>query len=240
MFGEFIQNLQLLPDRPPPSDEDCNPDNELCDEDIPLNGLDQAFSPYALKVMFITSMFKFGVPLSMALNMIEYEADTDTYDDDYHLETWLEDQDVTETTMAWLEVAGPASVVYMPMTTLFAFFFALGVFDKSLKFWIEHVVSNLNWIIYVAGILIMYQAALVELSPYGWLSAVGYFLFAFFSYRNDYFFGTQAIRYLDNEYYSDPYLVPSVLYLFGLRSHKESELKQTKSDPSHVDDKPID
>lgn len=190
--------------------------------------------------MYITSIFKFGIPLVIASSRVEYEADTDTYTEDVDLYDWLETQDLSETLMRWFEISSALTTIYLPMTLLFGLFLGLGVGVSPLIFWIEHILSNLNWVVYLTGMVVLYEAALIDRNAYGWWSVAGYFLFAFFSLRNDYFFGTQAIRYLDNEYYSDPYLVPSALYLFGLRSHKESEIKKTESDPTHVDDTPID
>lgn len=44
--------------------------------------------------------------------------------------------------------------------------------------------------------------------------------------------GTDAIRYLNNNYYADPRLLPSLLYLFGILDHEEWPESQTyESDP---------
>ena len=56
----------------------------------------------------------------------------------------------------------------------------------------------------------------------------------------EYDYGTQAIRYLNNDYYADEKLLPSIFYLLGLAEHQEKVKYEFESDPSVIDDLPID
>ena len=54
--------------------------------------------------------------------------------------------------------------------------------------------------------------------------------------------GTDAIRFLDNDYYADPRLYPSLLYLFGIMDHEEQpeEIHFNHNDPTlHQDEEGI-
>ena len=48
-----------------------------------------------------------------------------------------------------------------------------------------------------------------------------YFLWAMITSAIFYSFGTDAIRYLNNDYWADPYLIPSFLYSWGFAQHKD-------------------
>ena len=60
-------------------------------------------------------------------------------------------------------------------------------------------------------------------------------------YKIEYENGTDAIRYLNNGYYADKYLLPSVLYLTGIVRHREKKEYITYTpDGSQGDDIPIE
>ena len=46
----MVSNLQI-------GDENCDPEVDFCDSEIPLNGIDQAFSPEGLKIIGYLSIF---------------------------------------------------------------------------------------------------------------------------------------------------------------------------------------
>jgi len=57
----------------------------------------------------------------------------------------------------------------------------------------------------------------------------------------EYLLGTDAIRYLNNNYYADEHLLPSLFYIFGLVEHEEwPESEKYESDPDAEDDMVID
>ena len=92
-----------------------------------------------------------------------------------------------------------------------------GWLDTWLVFYIEHIISNLNWIIYIDSVGSLYKAAIEQNDISSWVSFIGYSVAAYYFFRIEYRQGTDAIRYIDNEYYSDPVLLPSLLYIFGIR-----------------------
>ena len=53
------------------------------------------------------------------------------------------------------------------------------------------------------------------------MGCISYLVIASMFIWGEYRLGTDAIRYLDNDYYLDPYLLPSVLYLVGFEHHIE-------------------
>ena len=83
-------------------------------------------------------------------------------------------------------------------------------------------------------------SALTQNDAASWLSFLGYSLVAFGFWKSEYDHGTEAIRYLNNDYYLDEKLLPSVFYLLGLAKHKEKVTWNFESDPTQADDIPID
>ena len=91
-----------------------------------------------------------------------------------------------------------------------------------------------------------------------WQAYVGGGLYLFFAYifvYSEWRLGTDALRYINSNYYSDPYLYPSMLYLFGIMDHenkvesydfayekKEDEEAENidEEDESDVEDQDID
>ena len=104
-----------------------------------------------------------------------------------------------------------------------AFFFIVyklfGWFGGAQKFYIEHIISNLNWPFYIFGTWWMIVAVIDDNT---WNSYLGLFLWLNFAWMfsyGEFRLGTDAIRYLDNNYWMDPRLLPSMLYIFGLLEH---------------------
>ena len=60
--------------------------------------------------------------------------------------------------------------------------------------------------------------AIVEMGDELSMLSLGFYLFAaYFMYSTEYNYGADALRYLDNNYYADPHLLPSLLYITGIR-----------------------
>ena len=123
---------------------------------------------------------------------------------------------------------------------MFGLFMWQGWFQKWFAFYVEHFISNFNWLVYFASANALMAAALTQNDLASWTSFLGYSIFAFGMWKAEYDYGTQAIRFLNNDYYADPKLMPSILYLLGVIQHQEKVQYDFESDPSQVDDIPID
>ena len=86
----------------------------------------------------------------------------------------------------------------------------------------------------------LFNAALEQNDSLSWLSFLGFGAFAYWAFRVEYELGTDAIRYLKPDYYSDPVLLPSALYLIGIREHEIDTRYEYESDESSNDDIIID
>lgn len=107
-----------------------------------------------------------------------------------------------------------------------------------LVFYIEHLISNLNWILYIDAAAQLLIAAVKQNDISSWLSVLVYAPAAYWFFKVEYEQGTNAIRYIDPSYYSDPVLLPSLLYVFGIREHAIDT--KIESDDSQSDDVIID
>ena len=87
-------------------------------------------------------------------------------------------------------------------------------------FYIEHIVSNINWSTYTYGLWHMLVAVIAENTYQSYLGLFVYLMLAWIFAFGEWYLGTDAIRYLDNDFYTDEYLYPSLLYLFGLMEHE--------------------
>ena len=94
--------------------------------------------------------------------------------------------------------------------------------------------------IYFLSLNAILASALTQNDFWSWLSFVGYSLTAFGLLSAEYEYGTEAIRYLNNDYYKDPRLIPSFFYLIGWAKHQETDSFTFDQDPSIIDDMPID
>ena len=60
--------------------------------------------------------------------------------------------------------------------------------------------------------------AVVEMRDELSMLSLGFYLFAaYFMYFTEYKYGTDALRFLDNNYYADSHLLPSLFYILGIR-----------------------
>ena len=87
------------------------------------------------------------------------------------------------------------------------------------KFYLEHIVSNFNYMVYGVG---MWQIIVAVLDDSTWQSYLGLVLYMFHVWSfwaGEWRLGTDALRALDKNYYADPRFYPSMLYLFGLKDH---------------------
>jgi hypothetical protein len=95
----------------------------------------------------------------------------------------------------------------------------MSLFDVLTEFYgayIEHGISNLNWIVYLGGLIALSIDAGIAGDAQGFVEMVFYaVLFTGMAWILEIFFGTGTIRYLDEAWpYYDDLLLPSWLYLF--------------------------
>ena len=50
---------------------ECNPEEEFCDSEIPLNGIDQMYSPESLKLIGYSGLIKLLIPAVISGEMVE-------------------------------------------------------------------------------------------------------------------------------------------------------------------------
>ena len=96
-------------------------------------------------------------------------------------------------------------------TATFLYFMAMsGILPGIAVFWLEHIISNFEWVIYGYGTYLLIAASVA----WGWVFF--YLTMALlFWFMGRTFFGMSAINYLDPDYpYLDSNLIPSFLYLF--------------------------
>jgi len=141
---------------------------------------------------------------------------------------------------AWQEVTDLHASFWTWLTLMFGLFMWQGWFKRWIQFYIEHIISNFNWLVYFFSANALLASALTQNDLGSWMSFVSYSFIAYYLWRAEYEFGTEAIRYLNNDYYKDPKLLPSILYLLGMREHKVTDELTYETDPSVIDDIPID
>ena len=101
------------------------------------------------------------------------------------------------------------------------FFYELfGWFEWGIKFYIEHILSNLMWMIYPYGIVRLFLSIFDKAYLWSYVSFVFHVWLVYIFASLEVYYGTDAIRWLDNDYYADPYLKPSLFYLLGLAKHE--------------------
>ena len=107
--------------------------------------------------------------------------------------------------------------------TTFLFFLHLATdwADLFYAFHIEHILSNLNWLAYSGGLVLLSVEAFqsgdfqgyLEMTIYGLFFVCGIFVVELMS-------GVKAIQILNPEYpYDDVLLLPSLWYLLGWTTH---------------------
>ena len=146
---------------------------------------------------------------------------TKSYYDDLH--DWWKKNGFSEHNWAWLMVALSMSGIYG--IQLWMYFLWLW-FDWDWpatvqKFWIEHIISNTNWYIYLNGAWFMTLAVSSDGTWQSFLGQVLYISFAIIFALNEFRLGTDALRYFDNEYWADEFLYPSLLYFIGVLEHQD-------------------
>ena len=174
------------------------------------------------------------------VEVVERADDSDDEDDDYDED---DKPDYNYLTWAWLSVAEDMSVGWSWFIILFGIYQWRGSLDQSIVFYIEHLISNFGWILYMNSVGSLFGAALEQNDILSWVSFLGFGGFAYWAWSVEYALGTDAIRYLKPDYYSDPTLLPSLLYIFGVREHQittTSEYEVDTHDTSQEDDIVID
>lgn len=101
-----------------------------------------------------------------------------------------------------------------------------GNWAGALVFYIEHIISNVNIWTYFSGLVLLRRALSDSDGDFGLISFVGYTVGAGILYWLEYKNGTDAIRYVDNSYYADPHLLPSVFYWLGIAKHQTYQEKR--------------
>ena len=154
---------------------------------------------------------------------------------------WIDENGFTDHLFAWFAIGATMSFLYTIQNWLWVLWSWFGWLPSWLKFWIEHVVSNFNWAAYGYGFYALISAALHDESWTAWMGFVLYSWLASSFYYGEWRLGTDAIRWLDNDYHVDPYLYPSVLYLVGFLKHEDKPVVEViENDPSAEEDATID
>ena len=166
--------------------------------------------------------------------------DEEVYDYNESYAEWWEEMGFSVLTTAWTDVVLASHVLlWIWLSMMFGTFMWQGWFPVQLAFYIEHILSNFNWLVVFLSANALFVAALEQNDMGSWISFVGYSIIGYLFLGLEYEYGTEAIRYLNNDYYKDPYLLPSILYLLGFRKHKVTD-SPTFDQPSVIDDIPID
>ena len=150
---------------------------------------------------------------------------------------WWKLNGFTQHNWAWAQVAATWNFLWSAQFMLYLVWKFFDWVPNWQSFYIEHIVSNLNWFIYGYGLWQMLFAVMDENS---WQSYLGLFVYLMLSWMfsfGEYWLGTDAIRYLEDQneaaYYADPRLLPSLLYLFGLMEHEyKPDNQKFESDPT--------
>lgn len=126
----------------------------------------------------------------------------------------------------------------------------MGIFPRLTAFWWEHFVSNFQWVFNGYTIYLFIKG------DFAWNQVTGYIISSMFVWFLTWFFGTDTIRFLDEDYpFIDTLLYPSIFYLLGIIDHdkyypfedipwpeeKEGELEEEaaleEEDQGDMDDK---
>lgn len=120
-------------------------------------------------------------------------------------------------------------------------------FFKSLanwyRFYIEHILSNLNYLTYFTGIILLTVSAMSN-GLQGWLELAIYaFLFAGAFYFVELIMGVKSMQALDRKYkYDDHLLLPSLFYVLGmkhvLRVDPDTQIEEESTDPFGFENDP--
>ncbi len=144
---------------------------------------------------------------------------------------WLDENGFTDHLFAWFTIGAGFSSLYGMQNFLWILYTWFGWLPSWLAFWIQHVISNFNWAVYGYGYYALIAAAFHDESWNAWIGCILYLVMASMFVWGEYRLGTDAIRFLDNDYYLDPYLLPSILYVVGFEHHIERP--EIMDDASH-------
>ena len=122
--------------------------------------------------------------------------------------------------VGWGIVAATHDLLWSTLNWMFLFYQWFGWFESWIEWYIEHILSNNMWWAYFIGIWVFMKAIIVDQNAWGYMSLFSYSFFAVMMGRLEVLYGTSALRYLNNDFYADRYLVPSLFYVFGLTDHK--------------------
>ena len=150
---------------------------------------------------------------------------------------WIDENGFSDHMFAWFAIGATMGFLYTIQNWLWVLWSWFGWLPRWLKFWIEHVVSNFNWAAYGYGFYVLIAAAINDETWTAWMGFILYAWLASSFYYGEWRLGTDAIRWIDfgigKDYYIDPYLYPSILYLVGFLKHEEKpEFEVIENDPS--------
>ena len=106
-----------------------------------------------------------------------------------------------------------------------------GIFPVLAKFWLEHIWSNLEWVVNGYGIYLLIDADVGG----GWVFMYIFMQLIWWAMTS--FLGMGAITFLDRDYpYLDTTLSPSIFYLLGISEHVEQYPFEDVEWPTEDDD----
>ena len=260
MLAELINLQEADISECDPNVEDCTPMPEETEVELLDNGMGRAAFRYMGYFAILKTMVPGIVAWTMTWwhmekNNIEWYDDDD--DDDGRGKTavvkqrgnrngdgkkggrrsefynWWKASGFSEHTTAWWKVDAAAGFLWGPFQLLWVITLFFGWLPSWTKFYIEHLISNLNWVVYIFGLFAFGEAIIDDGS---WQSVVGtvvYFLAGYVLLVIERRIGTVAIRYLDPNWHKDELLRPSLLYIFGIIDHEddiETEEQQQEED----------
>lgn len=203
--GSFVRRLTSS------SRDLCDPAVSICDPIFPLDGLHQEYSSVGLDVIGLTSLLKVILPtifIELAFGAAVYDVGgayraargaisrtlgatpktplVDANDPVPGGDPWY----MTPFLRSWAYVFVMHWVLWGFSSLFFTLLSAFSVADKALFFWIEHVISNLNWIVFLAGITLQLGHAVLYPSMVMWVSFTIYLLLMIYFQSAEVEFGT--------------------------------------------------
>ena len=138
----------------------------------------------------------------------------------------MKDVGITDHTFAWMLILLTHHIMWGPQAYLFAVWNIFGWGVGANIFYIQHLISNFNMFAYGISIYVLANATYKENTWNVWVSLISYLIFTWMFYVGEWRLGTDAIRHLDNDFYLDPRLYPSLFYGIGLLSHRPKPIKE--------------
>ena len=96
------------------------------------------------------------------------------------------------------------------------------------------------WVIYPYGIVRLFLSIFDKTTFWSVSSFVFHVWMVYVFASLEVYYGTDAIRWLDNDYYADPYLKPSIFYLLGISKHVYWDEVEYAPDDTQSSDIPIE